>query len=225
MGTVLDKGFFVVNHNDNWKIPFWVAYYLSTANLQGNQTRTDDFRADPQLALGLRGELSDYRHSGYDRGHNAPAADFKRGREAMSTTFLLSNMCPQTPALNRRIWAHLEEEVRDLVQADGEAWVVTGNLFLTTDSQFVPPSEFIGTDRVAVPTHCFKAILASRDDGTYVTYAFLMPNQRTTVAGDPKDYIISVDRLEEISGYDFFPDLPDDVENVIEARVADVWPL
>lgn len=224
-GMILDKEFFVVNHHNNWKVPYWVAYYLSSGNLAGNQGRTDNFRADPQLPLGNRSELADYRGSGWDRGHNAPAAAFKRSREAMSTTFLLSNMSPQTPALNRRIWRILEEEVRDLVLAEGEAWVVTGNLFLNADSQFVPPEDFIGNGHVAVPTHCFKAILSSSEDGSYSMFAFLLPNQRSRIRGEPGDFMISVDRLEEISGFDFFPDLPDDVENVLERQIADVWPL
>lgn len=223
-GSVMDKDFFVVNHNDNWKIPYWVAYYLSASNLQGNQSRTDDFRPDPQLAAGERAELVDYRHSGFDRGHNAPAGAFKRSREAMSTTFLLSNMSPQTPALNRRIWRDLEAQIRDLVLADGEAWVVTGNVFMSSDSHFVTPFEFIGNGRVAIPSHCFKAVLSSRDDGDYSMFAFLMPNQRDRLPGDPGNYILSVNRLEEITGYDFFPDLPDDIENRLEDQVADTWP-
>lgn len=112
-GRILDKGYFVINHKDDWKIPYWVAYYLSSSNLQGDTRRTNDFRPDPQLRVGSRSELKDYRYSGYDRGHNAPAAAFKRSREAMSTTFLLSNMSPQTPKLNRRIWKNLEEQIRD----------------------------------------------------------------------------------------------------------------
>ncbi len=224
-GSVLDKGYFVINHNNGWKIPYWVAYYLSESNLQGGQSRTNDFRADPQLSIGQRSELADYRNSGYDRGHNAPAAAFKRNREAMSTTFLLSNMTPQSPSLNRRIWKNLESEVRDLVGAHGEAWVVTGNLFLSSDSTFVAPTDFIGNGNVAVPTHCFKAILSTRDDGSFDMFAFLLPNLRDQIPGIPSDYVISVDRLEEISGYDFFPDLPDDIENALERQIADVWPL
>lgn len=63
-GTILDKEYFVINHNNDWKIPYWVAYYLSSFNLQGNQSRTNDFRPDPQLPVGSRAELEDYRHSG-----------------------------------------------------------------------------------------------------------------------------------------------------------------
>ena len=226
-GTVLNKEYFVINHNDDWKIPYWVAYYVSSSNLQGNTGRTDDFRPDPQLATGLRSELEDYRHSGYDRGHNAPAAVFKRNREAMSTTFLLSNMSPQTPKLNRYIWKNLEEQVRDLVMEEGEAWVITGNVFFNADSQFICPREFIGPGdekNVAVPTHCFKVILSNDESGNFSMYAFLLPNQRETIPGTPDDYLVSVDRLEEITGYDFFPELADDIEDNLESVVPSTWP-
>lgn len=223
-GTVLDKEYFVINHNNDWKIPYWVAYYLSSSNLQGNQSRTNDFRSDPQLPVGSRAELEDYRHSGYYRGHNAPAGAFKRSRDAMSTTFLLSNMSPQTPKLNRNIWRILEEQIRNLVREQGEAWIVTGNICLDADSQVVSPLEFIGSDSVAVPTHCFKAILSSDENRNLSMYAFILPNQREHIPGTPVDYIITVDRLEEITGYDFFPNLVDNIENDLECLMPDTWP-
>jgi endonuclease G len=223
-GTVLDKTYFIINHNDDWKIPYWVAYYLSYANLQGNQGRTDDFRPDPQLPAGQRSELEDYRNSGFDRGHNAPAAAFKRSREAMSTTFLLSNMSPQTPRLNRNIWQALEEQVRDVTLEKGEAWIVTGNIFMSADSQFVAPTEHIGPNRVAVPTHCFKAILTLDENSAHAIYAFLLPNDRDYISGRPVDYLIKADRLEEITGYDFFPELADEIENNLESIVPSTWP-
>ena len=223
-GTMLDKEYFIINHNDQWKIPYWVAYYLSVSNLQGNTPRTDDFRPDPQLPQGKRAELEDYRGSGFDRGHNAPAAAFKRSREAMSTTFLLSNMSPQTPKLNRNIWRILEEQVRSMVDDKGEAWVITGNICMDADSSRTQPTEYIGTDSVAVPTHCFKAVLLRDEHGTYHMYAFLLPNQREYIPGKPADYLVTVDRLEYITGYDFFPALDDAEENSLESVIPDTWP-
>jgi len=223
-GTLLNKGYFVINHNDSWKIPYWVAYYTSSSLLQGNAARTDDFRADPQLPAGSRAELEDYRNSGYDRGHNAPAGDFKRSREAMSMTFLLSNMSPQTPKLNRGIWENLEEQVREIVKEKGEAWIVTGNIFMTADSQLIQPKEFIGTNNVAVPTHCFKVILLTDENRNYFMCGFLLPNQRDYIPGKPADYILKVDKLEQITGYDFFPLLADSIENKLESIVPSTWP-
>ncbi len=223
-GTILDKGYFVINHNDSWKIPYWVAYRLTSTDLSGNAKRKDDFRPDPQLPTGSRSELTDYRNSGYDRGHNAPAADFTRSSDAMSSTFLLSNMSPQRPELNRKIWEKLEEQVRQHVTDEGKAWIVTGSLFLDSDSHFVSPKEFIGANKVAVPTHFFKAILSVDNAGTYSMYAFILPNQLDYIPGKPMDYIVTVDRLEEITGYDFFPELNDSIENKLESTMPSTWP-
>lgn len=223
-GTILDKDYFVVNHCDEWKIPYWVAYFLSASNLQGDATRTNDFRADPQLATDSRSELTDYRYSGYDRGHNAPAAAFRRSRAAMSTTFLLSNMSPQTPRLNRSIWRILEQEVRQTVNTEGEGWIITGNVSLDADSNFVDPPDSIGGNNVGVPTHCFKAILIRDDNENYFMYAFLLPNQRDHVPGVPADYMLTIDRLEEITGYDFFPLLDDQIEDDLENVMPGIWP-
>lgn len=223
-GTVLDKRFFVINHNDRWKEPYWVAYRLTPADLAGEAMREDDFQPDLQLPTGSRSELADYRNSGYDRGHNAPAADFKRSAEAMTMTFLLSNMSPQSPQLNRGIWARLEAQVRDLAGRSVEVWVVTGNLFLAADSVPTQPTNTIGANQVAVPTHCFKVALSEQLDGSFRMYAFLLPNLSERLPGQPADYRLTPDRLEQVAGYDFFPDLPDDLESALEASRGDVWP-
>lgn len=223
LGTILDKKYFKINHNDTWKIPYWVAYYLTSSDLKGNTKRTNDFRPDVELPTGFRAELIDYEKSGYDRGHMAPAADFKRSKDAMSTTFLLSNMAPQTPQLNRNIWEELESEVRELVNKLGKAWIVTGNLFLSSDSHFISPEKYIGPGKVAVPSHCFKVILGCNPEGMFFMYAFMMPNQTNAIVGKPIDYTLKVDRLEKITGYDFFPLLDDSVENRLESIIPANW--
>ncbi len=222
-GHLLDKRYFLINYNDAWKIPYWVAYYISSSVLNGKTKRTDDFRPDPELADEERAELVDYKKSGYDRGHNAPAADFKRSQAAMSTTFLLSNMSPQSPKLNRFIWESLEDEVRKAVRDDGEGWIITGSLFLDEDSSSVEPTKYIGKDSVAVPTHCFKVILLKGQDSGLSAFAFLLPNKKRSIKGKPAQYMLSVDRLEQISGYDFFPALDDSLENRLESTIP-TWP-
>jgi len=118
-GIALTKKHFVILYDTTTLVPEWVAYHLTAENVQGSANRQDDFRPDPDLPEGKRSELSDYKNSGYDRGHLAPAADFKRSEEAMSETFFLSNMAPQRPNLNRMSWSHLEEEVRTLAKKHG----------------------------------------------------------------------------------------------------------
>ena len=221
---LIDKNFFVICHRSAWKIPRWVGYHLTEAILKGNTGRTDDFRPDPELSPGARAVLADYRGSGFDRGHMAPAAAFKRSKQAMSTTFLLSNMAPQTSQLNRRIWRLLEEDVRTLTREHGEVWAFTGNIFWDEHRRPVEPSQTIGDGKVVVPTHCFKAILLERSNGTWSMYGFIMPNQSTTIRGDIVDFQVPVDRIEEATGIDFFARLPDAMENDLERQV-DPWPI
>ncbi len=223
-GIILNKNYYVNNYNNVWKIPYWVAYYTDSVLLKGNTARTDNWRSDPELPAESRSELEDYRNSGYDRGHNAPAADFKRSQEAMSTTFLLSNACPQTQHLNQQIWERLESQVRDMIKMIGKAWIITGNLFLNTDSQVISSTNIIG-NHVAIPTHCFKIILLyNQTMDTYSMYAFMMPNALDQIPGRPADYLLSTDQLERISGYDFFNRLPDDLENRLESAIPSNWP-
>ena len=221
--TRLDKEFFIICHDSHWRTARWVGYHLTAENLQGNQGRTNDFRPDPELPPDERSELSDYKGSGFDRGHMAPAGAFKRSREAMSTTFLLSNMAPQTTRLNRNIWRLLEQDVRTLAREFGEVWVFTGNLFLDDDDNPTEPTQRIN-NRVAVPTHCFKAILMKSNDGDLQTFAFIMPNIRGSIPGPVTAHLTTVDDVEAKSGSDFFAGLPDDIENQLESQQGN-WPI
>ena len=223
-GSMLDKQFFVICHMADWKIARWVGYHLTADKLQGTAKRTDNFRPDSQLPHDERSELSDYSGSGYDRGHMAPAAAFKRSKKAMSTTFFLSNMAPQTPQLNRRIWRILEEEVRTLAKEHGEVWVFTGNLFLDDTLHPTQPVTKIGAGRVAVPTHCFKAILLRTQQQDWQMFGFWMPNQHERIVGAVEDFLVPVDEIEEASGVDFFAFLPDALEEQLESKSLP-WPV
>ena len=224
-GNLLVKPQYVICHRNDWKIPKWVTYHLSAENLQGNAARSDDFRPDPELPEGQRSELADYRNSGFDRGHMAPAADFKRSKVAMSETFLLSNMTPQTPNLNRRMWANLEDQVRSLANTHGSIWIFTGSLFLDAEEKPVQPARHIGPNQVAVPTHFYKAILCDHGGGNFEMFAFILPNQRPVLSGTPRDYIVTVDKVQQLSHLDFFAGLPDEQEKRLETTKATNWPV
>ena len=224
-GTLLVKDYYVILHDDVNKEPEWVTYHLTKEDLTGTAARTDDFRADPALPAGRRAELADYKNSGFDRGHMASAADFKRSDVAISETFLLSNMCPQRPNLNRIMWEKLEEEVRALAGAHGSIWIFSGPLYLDGSGKPAHPQKFIGPDSVAVPTHFFKVILCEHPSGTHEMFAFIMENKITPLTGAPKDYIVSVDSVESVSGLDFFSALPDSEENRLESEVQTNGPI
>ena len=224
-GIVLTKQFYVILFDTTTLVPEWVAYHLTKENLQGQANRKDNFRPDPDLPEGKRSELEDYKKSGFDRGHMAPAADFKRSDEAMSETFFLSNMAPQQPKLNRGIWSKLEDQVRSLAETHGSIWIFTGPLYLDSLDHRIAPKEHIGPHNVAVPTHFFKAILCEHPDGQHEMYAFVMKNQLEKLPGTSKDYVATVRRVEELSGLNFFHRLPDDEEKLLETTPMTAWPV
>jgi endonuclease G len=223
--TLLIKEFYVICEDIPRRLPEWVTYELTREMLAGHAARTDDFRPDPDLTPGERAELVDYRNSGYDRGHMAPAGDFQRGQPAMSETFLLSNMAPQHPNLNRRMWQLLEAQIRHLADAHGHIWVFTGPLYLDAAGNPTTPSQFIGPDRVAVPTHFFKVVLCEHASGAHEMFAFIMANRLEPLSGQPVDYVASVDRVEQLTGLNFFTELPDPEEDRLEALIPTSWPI
>jgi endonuclease G len=162
------------------------------------------------LPAGQRAELKDYENSGYDRGHMAPAADFERSKNAMSTTFLLSNMVPQRPNLNRIRWKQLETVVRKLAKDRGSVWIVTGPVFAGNK-----PIKTIGPDKVAVPSHCFKVVLTVQPDGSKEMFAEVILNTNG-VKADLAHYAQTVRSVEKLTGLDFFSALPTAEQDILE---------
>ncbi|RPH37876.1 hypothetical protein EHM92_01565 [bacterium] len=223
-GAILDKQYFVILYDTRLKIPRWVGYHLTREYLEENNApRTDKFKPDSDLSPDERAELEDYKGSGFDRGHQAPAADFHRSEEAMAETFLLSNICPQWPSFNRGIWARLEEQVRAVAENEGSIWVYTGTLFLDDQGRKSGPGRFIGPDSVAVPTHFFKVVLVERAPADHEMFAFIMKNQPAKVSDAPSRYQVTVDSVQRVSGLDFFDVLPDAEERRLERRIDGQW--
>src|SRR5262245_55634777 len=100
---------YVLEHSSEWKVPYWVCESLDDGDLHGSVPRHDNFRADTTLTPGLRAELTDYKKSGFDRGHQSPAGDQTQSATRKDETFFLSNMVPQNGNQNQQIWAALED--------------------------------------------------------------------------------------------------------------------
>jgi len=185
----------------------WVAYELTSSEIAGNSRRKDNFRQDPSVSTGSA-KLSDYRGSGYDRGHLAPAADMKHNSTYMSESFFMSNMSPQSPSFNRGIWKNLEETVRKMAVLSGAVYVVTGPIFSVPKGQ-------IGLSKVTIPSSYYKVILDFREPDLKAI-GFILPN---TASSKPiSSYALSVDAVESRTGLDFFAGLPDDTENLLESK-------
>ena len=215
---ILYRRGYVLGYDPDKKVADWVSYHSTDAYCVKNTKRKNDFRPDPDLAPGQRAELEDYRGSGYDRGHLAPAADMARDPQTMSESFLLSNMVPQVGVgFNRGIWKKLEEDVREWVRQKKNIYVFTGPIY--ADSNY----KTIGPDRVAVPTHFYKVVVSCTEAGENLdAIAFILPNQKEPDNMLPQ-FITSIREIEKRTGLDFMHDLDDETENKLETKTAKMW--
>lgn len=203
---ILEKKGFTVQYDSRSKIPYWTQENIDKDSLGKRANRQEvSFRVDANIDPLHQSVLKDYRHSRFDRGHMVPAANQRISKEALYDTFLLSNICPQTSQLNRGAWAYLENFIRNLVQKQGydKVFVTTGPLFLPQkgeDGKKYITYQVIGENHVAVPTHFFKFIQASKG-GAMEKSAYILPN--TTTIPKTKDfssYEVSIAELEKVSG-------------------------
>ena len=207
---------FALKYNEQYEQAEWVAYQLTDDEVHGQYDRSDDFRADLNVRTGSA-DPSDYRGSGFDRGHLAPAGDMKWSSAAMRESFLMSNMSPQDPGFNRGIWRKLEEQVREWAEEDTELFVVTGPVL--TDG----PYDQIGENGVAVPKRFYKVLLDYREP-ELKAIGFVLPNASSSLPLSA--FAVTVDLVESLTGLDFFVALPDTIEEQLESRVdLPLWEL
>jgi endonuclease G, mitochondrial len=215
-GDLLCRKGYLLAHNPVSKTPSWVIEHLTADKANANVVqRYNKFQADPDLEKGKRAELSDYKNSGYDRGHMAPSADMKWDQDAMIECFYLSNMAPQVgKGMNRGIWARLEGKVRDWAISKGELFVFTGPIYMGKDKKT------IGMDEVAVPTHFYKIIY---DPIKGEAIAFIMPNEPLDTSDMPK-YNVTIRDVEEKTGLDFLSTLDKQKQDSIVTNQPDeLW--
>lgn len=200
---------FTVSFNKDNGTPNYVAWELLGKEVANDVQRDDNFWTDPDID-GCP-STKDYTRSGYDRGHMCPAADQKWSAQAMYDCFVMANMCPQEHALNAGAWATLENKERQWAQRDSAIMIIAGPLYDKNDTKR------IGDAGVRVPGAFFKVLMAPYLDQPE-GIAFVYPNM--TSPGNMQDYAMSIDELEEILGYDFFPTLPDNIEKQVESTYS-----
>jgi endonuclease G len=202
-GEIIRHTYYALSYSEENEQAAWVYYQLSSEINNGNQSRTDDFRVDPSVSTGSA-SLSDYKGSGYDRGHLCPAADMTQNKTSMSETFFLSNMSPQLAGFNRGIWSAVEDQVRKWALEYKNIYVVTGPIFKDNIGT-------IGEDAVTVPGFYYKVIF----DGKDKMIGLILPNASSSKSID--QFVVTVDQIEKKTGIDFFPGLNDQLENKLEA--------
>jgi len=205
LGEVIKHTFYTIAYSEQDEQPYWVYYVLTPGFLAGDQVRKDEFRRDPSVKTGSA-SLEDYAGSGYDRGHLCPAGDMVFNKTAMSESFYLSNMSPQEPSFNRGVWKKLETQVREWAKYSDSTYVVTGGVLRGN-------MQHIGPDRVAVPKYYYKAVYCPSRG----MIGFLLPNEGSSKSIN--EFVVPVDSIEALTGLDFYRNLPDNRERLLEASV------
>ena len=213
---ILEREGFAVGYSMKYKQPLWVAYRLTKAEVMTRKaSRMDSFYDDVELPLGAA-TMADYRSSGYDKGHLAPAGDMHSSDKAMLESFSMANMSPQTPAFNRGVWSRLEQSVRRFAYVEGSVFVVTGPVFVDDEE-----IKEIGRNKVRVPEFFYKVIYDETPPEKMI--GFILPNRGSKKPLD--SFAVSVDDVEAATGLDFFNTLPQEMQTKLEAQSNSAdWP-
>lgn len=206
--TLIKHTAYSLSYNENKEQANWVAYKLLNNNTIKKFKRKNYFKTD-KLVKTKTANNSDYKHSGYDRGHLAPAADMSYDKKILKESFLYSNISPQRPGFNRGIWKHLEQKFRDYAKKYNTVYIVTGPIFGDNDTT-------IGNNSVDVPKAFFKAALVYNDT-IKQAIGFIIPNKKSEKP--ILNYCVTIDSIESIINTDLYYKLPNKIENKIESSI------
>ena len=214
---VLDRGEFLIGWSDTLKHPVWCAYHVLRDATHENADRPG-FTKDKSVPLAPAPDA--YTKSGYDRGHMVPnyAIVTRYGLDAQKKTFRMSNIAPQSPALNRGVWRDVEHRIADLWTARyGEIWVIVG---------CISPNrgETLSGSDVDVPESYYQVIIAQ--EGMDVRVLALLFDQTVDWKAWAARHIVTIDELEQKTGLDFLPELPSFIQEPLEADLPNrLWPI
>lgn len=217
-GKILHRVGYTTSYNAANRIPNWVAWHLTPNHVSGRYQRGSEVFHEDDDVSNPKAYDSDYRGSGYDRGHMCPSGDNKWSKEAQEQSFLFTNICPQRHSLNAGAWNDVELQCRAWAKRYGDLYIVCGPVLY--DQQH----KTIGRNRVVVPEAFFKVVLRKQDNN-YKAIGFVYENKGAS--RDMNRYVRSIDDVEQLTGLDFFSDLPDNIEEKIErkADLRDWYPL
>lgn len=211
---LMEKPEFVLSYNSTTGTANWVSWQLNSSWV-GIVKRQNNFRPDETLPPGwYQVQSNDYRGTGYDRGHLVPSGDRTNNLDQNSTTFLMTNIIPQAPELNRGIWSDLEKECRDLLQKGKELYIIAGG---------EGKRKTIAKGKVTVPKWNWKVIVILDKPNQKITentqiIAVRMPNFNP-LTKNWRDYRVSVDEIEQNTGLDFLTNIPKNIQDKLEGKV------
>lgn len=227
-GNIIWHSAYALEYDEAFEQARWVAHIIPPDVVSGVVSRTNDFRPDSLIKTGSAIEAdyflkqlqpdSTYKYDafGYDRGHLAPSADFRWSAKALSESYLYSNMSPQLGAFNREAWATVEDRVRGYLFSNptSQLYVVTGPVL----HEGLPKIER-GVNKVSIPEYYWKVAI---DPAKKKGIGFIMPNKK--IIGAIENYAVTIDSVERYTGYDFFSNLPQEIQNDAEnQRIAADW--
>ena len=220
---ILERVGYTTSYNEQTKTPNWVAWHLTKAHTYGkNQRKHEVFAEDEDIAKGRRATNMDYYNSRYDRGHMCPAGDNKWDQQAMTESFLFTNVCPQNHGLNKYEWNDLEILCRDWAREYGAIDIVCGPLYSSGGERFSigkggdSQQKTIGRNMVWVPDAFFKVVLCRQGRPKAIGFVYRNEGKKQPMG----EAVRSVDEIEALTGIDFFPALDDATESRIEASAS-----
>ncbi|CAL2089182.1 Endonuclease G [Tenacibaculum sp. 190524A02b] len=205
-GAIVKHNGYQLSYSEAHEQAEWVAYSLSKKDIIYTKHKRPFFISDPKVRT-KSASWKNYKRSGYDKGHLCPAGDKRYSKKAHDETFYTSNISPQKHDFNAGIWNKLEQKTRYWAKKYNHLYVVTGGVLK-------PNLKTIGKDRVSVPNQFYK-ILLDYTKPEIKAIAFLLPHQESNKP--LYSFVVSIDYLEKLTGIDFFPELPDKLENKLEA--------
>jgi len=206
-GAIVVHDHFMLSYNEPYEQAEWVAYILKKSHLTYDDRKRPYFIEDPKVKT-KSADWRNYKESGYDRGHLCPAGDRRFSEYAYNETFYTSNISPQDRNFNAGIWNRLEMQTRQWAKRYGDLFIVTGGVLEGRLDE-------IGEEGVDVPKYYYKIVAKGKADDLKVI-AFLMPNYEST---EPlHHFVVPVDKIEKVTGLDFFQKLPDAVQTKLESQ-------
>lgn len=216
---VLRNEAFMLEYSETLANPLWVTYKVTQQQFKSGK-RPSRFQADWRSLRGIKHD--DYTGSNYDRGHMAPnyVIASRYGKLAQHETFLMTNITPQTPTLNRRSWQRLEEIIsNDFSQWHGDFWVVTGPIFSDKPDR-------LKNTKIAIPRAFYKILIKpATAESQEIALAFIFP-QNAKATANLMSFLTTIDDVEQQTGINFFSKLDDKFEAVLEAnKTPEAWRL
>ncbi|XP_038218374.1 endonuclease G, mitochondrial [Zerene cesonia] len=202
---------FVLSYDRRTRVPHWVFEHITKDHITKNDAvdrSKCDFKPDESIHPFFRSQNSDYKGSGFDRGHMAAAGNHRLAQRHVDQTFFLTNMAPQVgQGFNRDSWNRLEKHVRKLTKVYDNVYCCTGPLYLPrkeADGKTYVKYQVIGANTVAVPTHFYKVVVCEAPDGSLHMESYVMPNQRLPDETPVSSYMVPPETIEKAAGLLFF---------------------